>query len=376
MWSGLRKAAKPGGTRGWDGLGSAQQAARELQLFAAHRLPLLTGAMEEDAESITVRGRLIARDGLHAHMKLFINGLPFEELDYPVYDAGSQKFSEFGGDSGFKAVTREYAGVLRGQAAWRIEAAPFGTRLPSAWRAAWWFANPRREQFPIPSRQNIVRVIGDDNPGRFLMGGLTIYKNITHLLGEMGLGWSELPRVLDWGCGCGRLTRFLLANPALEVEGADIDADNVAWCDANLARGRFTVLAPEPPTPYADAAFDMVIGCSVMTHLAHDMQYSWLDELRRIIRPGGLAFLSVSGACQFAHMGISPALYQRVQKEGFVDSGRDPALDGFISDHGYYRASWHSHAYIAAHWSRYFDVLMIEDGIAGLQDFVVMRRRT
>jgi hypothetical protein len=42
---------------------------------------------------------------------------------------------------------------------------------------------------------------------------------------------TPIRRLLDWGCGCGRLTAsLLLRHPGAEIHGCDIDAEAVAWC--------------------------------------------------------------------------------------------------------------------------------------------------
>ena len=53
------------------------------------------------------------------------------------------------------------------------------------------------------------------------------------------------------------------------------------------------------------------------------------------------------------------------------------ALDDVVVDKGVSsrRAAMHSRPYIVKHWGEYFEVLAIVDAIAGLQDFVVLRRR-
>ena len=85
-------------------------------------------------------------------------------------------------------------------------------------------------------------MIGDTSATRFAMGGAMIFKNIEHYLGEMELGWDDFTRVLDWGCGAGRVTRYLLGDTPCAVTGVDIDADNIAWCPGFLSgrpvRGR------------------------------------------------------------------------------------------------------------------------------------------
>ena len=351
-----------------------RQVAREIQVMAATHLPMLTGDLMLTEESVGVTGRAVMLDNLYGNVRFFMNGLPLEEVEYPLPENDPKKFTEVGGAMAFQATTRaNFASLMRDKFL-RIDASPTGVYRPQAWRQAWWFMNPRHESLPMPPAQNIRRVVGDESPTRFGMGGLTIYQNVTAMLRELGFDWARFARTLDWGCGAGRITRYLIAESGSEVHGADIDADNVSWCAENLKGAQFHHLPLAPPTRFENNMFDLVIGASVVTHLTEPMQFAWLEELRRITRPGALVFLSVAGACQYAHMGIEPDLYRRAQKRGFLDFSRDASLDGFIANAEYYRSTWHSRAYIVETWSKYFDIITFADGIAALQDFVVMRR--
>ena len=127
--------------------------------------------------------------------------------------------------------------------------------------------------------------------------------------------------------------------------------------------------------PFPDGTFNLVTGVSVMTHLNAEMEGAWLRELQRITAPGALLFLSISGATQFAFLGLPAALYAQIQQDGFIDSARDGALDGHIANPEYYRSTWHSRAHVRTKWGSYFDVVAFLDGVAALQDFVVLRRR-
>lgn len=309
-------------------------------------------------------------------MRFFINGRAFDEVTYPVPDDHTRaRFSEIDGAAGFLARMTDNADALAEDRFFRIDASPSGAYVPGNWRHAMWFMNPAFEQFPLPPPDNIRRVVGDENPSRFGMGGATIFHKVGAYLREMGRDWTDFRGILDWGCGAGRITRYLLSETKANVHGADIDPGNIAWCSATLAGGTFTHVPLAPPTPFAAGSFDLVIGASVMTHLTEKMQFAWLDELQRITRPGALVFLSVSGPVQFAYLGIPAALFQRIGETGFLDAERDPALDGHIENADYYRRAWHSRPYIIEAWGRSFEVLAIVDGIAALQDFVVLRRR-
>ena len=126
-----------------------------------------------------------------------------------------------------------------------------------------------------------------------------------------------------------------------QITGADIDAENIAWCQANLHGGRFLTAPLWPPLDLPDACFDAVIGLSVMTHLTAEAQRAWLGEIRRILKPGGVALISFGGdgAASFASFHHTPAWWARWRATGFDDGLADPALAGKIADAEYYRVT-------------------------------------
>ena len=340
-------------------------------------MPFLPGDIAMIAEGLRVEGYAGAPDGLTDNMAFFVNGRRFDRVEYPVLDP--ELASRFPEVSGMGFVTRmtmtRHLNELRAAPFWRFDASPTGHYVAANWRQAIHFKNPAFEHYPLPPEANIRRVIGDTSATRFAMGGAMIFKNIEHYLGELGLGWIDFRRVLDWGCGAGRVTRYMLGETSCAVTGVDIDPDNIAWCNASYPGARFEVVPLRPPTGFSDGEFDLVAGLSVMTHLQEDDQWRWLAELRRITRPGALLFLSVQGPTQYAYNRFPSHLYRQVEAEGYLNLSRDGALDDVITDKEYYRAAMHSRRYIVERWSKYFEVIAIVDAIAGLQDFVILRHR-
>ena len=105
-------------------------------------------------------------------------------------------------------------------------------------------------------------------------------------------------RVLEWGCGPGRLIRnmtALLGERAGSLTGADYNPRTIAWCRANLPGIAFAENALLPPLPFADASFDAVYCFSVFTHLSEPVQLAWAAELRRVLAPGGLLVCTTHG---------------------------------------------------------------------------------
>jgi len=105
---------------------------------------------------------------------------------------------------------------------------------------------------------------------------------------------DDVGDVLDFGCGCGRVTRYF-ADFDGAVSGSDVNIKAVDWCRDNLPFGSFLQNRLAPPVDFEDASFDLVYAFSVFTHLTADLQLSWRDELRRVLRPGGRLLLSTHG---------------------------------------------------------------------------------
>jgi ubiquinone/menaquinone biosynthesis C-methylase UbiE len=98
----------------------------------------------------------------------------------------------------------------------------------------------------------------------------------------------------DLGCGDGphfaALARAGLIGPARPVYAVDLAA---ARLDRACARWPFVqpVVAPADRVPQiADGALDFVISTMVMEHVPDEHRY--LDEIRRVLRPGGRAYVT------------------------------------------------------------------------------------
>lgn len=129
-----------------------------------------------------------------------------------------------------------------------------------------------------------------------------------HLAALASLGPSD--RVLDIGCGAGRIARVLVPElrPPGSYDGFDVIPQSVAWCQAHYrsttAPFRFVHAnlfnafynpggsgdASGYRFPYPDGAFDLVIATSVFTHLRSEAADHYLSEAARVLAPGGRIF--------------------------------------------------------------------------------------
>ncbi len=184
---------------------------------------------------------------------------------------------------------------------------------------------------------------------------------------------ADASRILDWGCGCGRVIRPLRRFvPAGKIHGCDIDRAAIIWDRENLPGSTFTRIEPYPPTLYPDRYFDIVYGISVMTHLDEKTQLQWLEELRRITAPGAILALTVIGE-NLRATNMPASLTEEFAAKGFAAFVPGYSADHTESSHpDYYQEAYHKVSYIAETWSRYFEVLQYV--ATKHQDIVVLRR--
>ena len=175
-------------------------------------------------------------------------------------------------------------------------------------------------------------------------------------------------KILDFGCGCGRVTRFLrLIFPNASIHGTDIDTEAIEWCRHNCSGMDFSTNNDRPPLPFETNSFDFVCAISVFTHLPEEMQFQWLDELRRITRKTGHLILTFAGD-HLIRPHLSKESIDALDRSGFFHHAYK-RTEGLPD---YYQATWHSTGYVKRVWSRYFKILeIISAGINGHQDLVL-----
>ncbi|MDY3558676.1 class I SAM-dependent methyltransferase [Gemmata sp. JC673] len=147
---------------------------------------------------------------------------------------------------------------------------------------------------PLPPEVLRLMVAGTGDAEWFLTAGKRAADSLAALLARNGVALEECEAVLDFGCGCGRVLRHLTHLPAA-LHGCDSNPVGVEWCAEHLPTARFAVNALESSLDYDAGSFDVAYALSVLTHLPQPLQFHWMRELRRVLKPGGLLVVSLHG---------------------------------------------------------------------------------
>jgi ubiquinone/menaquinone biosynthesis C-methylase UbiE len=104
-------------------------------------------------------------------------------------------------------------------------------------------------------------------------------------------------KILDWGCGPGRIIRHLpeVVGNGCEYYGTDYNSKTIDWCSKNIEGINFNNNTLEAKLPYPDDYFDLLYGISIFTHLSEKMHYDWYAELHRVLKKDGFMFLTTQG---------------------------------------------------------------------------------
>jgi SAM-dependent methyltransferase len=204
---------------------------------------------------------------------------------------------------------------------------------------------------PLPPRDYALRVgvpDTDDAMEQFIEVGRRMREEVLSLLPD---GWSvEGRRILDFGCGSGRLLRHLAQFEAesAEIHGSDVDAELVDWVQGNLCPPIASAQANgyAPPLQFPDSYLDLVVATSVFTHIT-DQWSAWLLEMQRVLKPNGLLIATFLGS------GMSEPLIHEAWEGDRIG----------MNCLGFARRTpfvLHSEWWLRAHWGRLFEILTLE----------------
>jgi SAM-dependent methyltransferase len=192
----------------------------------------------------------------------------------------------------------------------------------------------------------------------YVAHGETHVRTMLDIAAQSGFAPAAGDRILDLGCGAGRMIRHLrdLAE-SCEIWGTDISAPHITWCKHHLSPPfHFATTTKVPHLPFADSSFALIYCGSLFTHI-DDLADAWLLELRRILRPGGRLYVTIHDentmqlfdSPRYGHADIvklikaSPTFQQAGDDWGMFTIGRDNGSQVFYK-------------------SSYFERMVVSDG--------------
>ena len=222
--------------------------------------------------------------------------------------------------------------------------------------------------------------------GPLSAGGVPFYGDlVATMLERTGTRVETLGRALDWGSSSGRVVRWLAAAyPEVEWHGADPNEQAIGWAQEHLPQVRFHVAAQDPPLAFADGHFDLVLAVSIWSHYGERAALAWLEEMHRLIRPGGHLWLTTHGfQSVWHHVGVGRRSTRQLHeiREALYRSGFWFAPEfAERDDWGITHPQW-GHTWISPEWMarQVTPAWSIEDFVPGGnledQDVYLLRRR-
>ena len=149
-------------------------------------------------------------------------------------------------------------------------------------------------------------------------------------------------KVLDVGCGTGTLAIALKSSVGTgEVHGIDASPEMIEVAKEKAAKAGSDIdfqVALIEAIPFPDATFDLVTSSLMLHHLPDDLKRTGLDEIRRVLKPGG-RFMAMDFAAH-SHSPLGPgrplghlfSIFGHSRGESMVDTLMPMLKDAGFSD--------------------------------------------
>lgn len=148
---------------------------------------------------------------------------------------------------------------------------------------------------PLPSKDLVFLVTGQYDQLAFYNNSIVGIQCIKEIAEKNGIKLNDLHFVLDFGCGCGRIVRHWKNYQSTQLTGVDYNPIFLDFCRKAFPFAKFGINHFDKPLNCEDNKFDFIYAISVFTHLSEDLQFFWINELRRVLKPGGYIYMTTHG---------------------------------------------------------------------------------
>jgi SAM-dependent methyltransferase len=215
----------------------------------------------------------------------------------------------------------------------------------------------------------------------------SFYTNLRSLYAKHGARPLSESSVLDFGCGWGRLTRYLLRDVARgRLYGCDPVEGILDICRANGVAANFATTEFLPERLPFDEPFDLAFAYSVFTHLSEAAHEASLRALYESLQPGGILIATIRPPEYLYHcdalrpvvesLGRDPDAALALPRYLFVPHLANPqhpqTMDAGQIEYG---ETVITMSYVRERWSRWFELLEADDQPNDLHQVVLTLRR-
>ena len=231
----------------------------------------------------------------------------------------------------------------------------------------------RRDTALIPAPEN--REYYGAHDFHYWISGYVEYLSLSRIAKKHGIAEG---RIFDFGGSTGRVFRHFYFQGGWDVWSSDFKRSSVEWNLLNFpSHIRVFQGTYQATLPVDSQTFDLIIAMSVFTHI-DETETNWLMELRRVLRVGGVALITIHNEATWSNMwdGLREAT-EKYSPELAAHTELPPGrhVSNFRTDDPYRCNVFHSDDYIMRQWSRYFEVLDILPRASDAQSIVVLRRK-
>ena len=191
--------------------------------------------------------------------------------------------------------------------------------------------------------------------------------------------YDDVERVLDFGCGCGRVLSRMPSSGSARYFGVDLHDTALQWLRETMPEGTFSAGSAMPPVDIGAQNFDLIYSVSVLTHLTQEQEGAWLDEWHRLLKVGGYLIATFRAEDWVERITIES------QKKAIRKAWSE--TDGFCyQKHRYwegifpefYAGTYQTIDYVRSSWGKRFEILTIVPAAdsPNQQNTAVMRKRS
>ena len=235
-----------------------------------------------------------------------------------------------------------------------------------------------RDTYPLPVTSDREGYYGHNHFGYWVSG----LKDMHHVLQCTVRHSLEIKVYLDIGCASGRVLRhFALNSHVARNIGCDINSRHIEWIASYLPRNIEVFQNTSIPNlQLEDSSVDLVSAFSIFTHIEH-FDLAWMMEIKRILRPGGIAWITFHSEAHWENITDSVPRYENWYCHPEFAARRKDTQRKFDrlmfrqrSDRSYTSIVFYNTDFLCSRWGRILDVLEVRRGFPAAQDVIVLRK--